>query len=70
MSAEGRFEFHIPTEFVYDGMVMQAEVNPKHILDRVKELDFTPEDVLLASYCKTGTLHKKLRILNILNFIV
>ncbi len=59
MSTEKCFEFHIPTEFVYDGMVMRAEVNPKHILDRVKELNFTSEDVLLASYCKTGMcLHR------------
>ncbi len=55
MADEEPFEFHIPAEYVYDGMVMQEEINPKELLDRVKELDFTAEDVLLASHCKSGT---------------
>ncbi len=54
MADKEPFQFHIPAEYVYDGMVMQAEVYPKEILDRVKKLDFAPDDVLLASYCKSG----------------
>ncbi len=54
MSSDQSLEFHIPSEYVYDGMVMQGELYPKEGLDRIKLLDLFPEDVLITSYCKTG----------------
>ena len=51
----------LPGEHVYDGMVMFGAIRPD-ILDRVKDFQFD-NDILLASYPKTGTDYNLLHFL-------
>lgn len=45
--------FELPGEYIYDGMVM-SEACPSEILDRIKQLELDDDDVLVATYPKSG----------------
>ncbi len=54
MADDKKFEFHMPNEYVYDGLVLTRDVYTEDVLDRIKVFDFSPGDVLLSTYAKAG----------------
>ncbi len=46
--------FTIPAQYLYDGVVMQGNLFPREVLDRIKTMELAPTDVLLASGLKSG----------------
>lgn len=54
MADDKNFEFHLPNEYMYDGLVLTRDYYSEDILDGIKLFDFSPDDVLLSAYAKTG----------------
>ena len=50
----------VPGEHVYDG-IMYAGVFPARILERIKSFEFRDDDIILATYPKSGKLWPLLR---------
>ncbi len=54
MGDDRSFDYTVPDEFEYDGLILPGEIYKKDVLDRLKAFDFSPGDVLLAPYSKAG----------------
>ena len=46
--------YKIPGEHIYDGIVF-GEIFPSKVLDEVKNFVFREDDILIATYPKSGT---------------
>ncbi len=57
MADDKDFEFQLPNEYVYDGLIMTRDLYTEDVLDRIKVFDFAPGDVLLSTYTKSGEHH-------------
>ncbi len=55
MEESEEFEYTIPSQYIYEGIVMQGELFPREGVERARSQDFlAPNDVLVSSSMKTG----------------
>ncbi len=45
-----------PTPFTYEGILQAGMISSAKMMHEVRKLRFTPQDVLVAAYPKTGIL--------------
>ena len=48
--------YKMPNQYCYLGMYLNAQFHPKEHMDKVRKIKITPEDILLATYPRTGNV--------------
>ncbi len=66
MADDKKFEFHMPNEYVYDGLILTRDMYTEDVLDRIKVFDFAPGDVLLSTYAKAGESYHAMILFSLL----
>ncbi len=53
----------MPEEYIVDGIVLQRNLYPPEVIEKVRDFAFRPDDALLVTYPKGGNNRKYYEVL-------